>query len=175
MSTPSLFLDPMGRLFRENEDLQAGVHMRVIGEAMCESARRQRNASEPTPQLLAITIMDASNVRDESFEKSMEDLVAYESPHQRTMAAKLIKYKSLPISAQQDELPDNFDLLEKKIALETLVTMGQDYEGRDMDIYRATDAILRMDPDEVKHIVTSGYEIEGNNYNHLVPLGFEIE
>ena len=167
MSKPTVLLDGMGRLFRETPELQAGVHMKIVGDSLCALGGEEAQA-------IGISIMDASMERDTTFEKKMEYLVSQDSPIQRSMAAKLIRYKDLPASGNSEELPDNFDLMDSDLALETLIGMGKKYEQDVMDIYHVTDYIVGMSPADQKIVAVNGFEECGRNCSHLVPLGLEI-
>lgn len=167
MSKPTVLLDGMGRLFRETPELQAGVHMKIVGESLCAMGGAEAQA-------IGMSIMDASLERDAKFEEKMEFLVSQDSSNQRAMAAKLIKYKGLPVSDNSEELPDNFDLMDSELALETLIGMGKKYEQDVMDIYHVTDHIVGMSPDDQKIVAVNGFQDCGRNCSHLVPLGLEI-
>ena len=162
-----VLLDGMGRLFRETPELQAGVHMKIVGDSLCAMGGAEA-------QEIGMSIMDASAERDEKFEEKMEFLVVQDSPKQRSMAAKLIRYKSLPISSNSEELPDDFDLMDNDLALETLIGMGKKYEENGMDIYHVTDYIMEMNSEDQKIVAVNGFEECGRNCSHLVPLGLEI-
>tara|TARA_A100001015_G_scaffold321627_1_gene453540 strand:+ start:1457 stop:1972 length:516 start_codon:yes stop_codon:yes gene_type:complete len=170
MSTPTLLLDGVGRLFREKRELQAGVHMKVLGQALNSKSKSDINEAHT----VAMSIMDASSEKDGAFELQMDALALKNSAQQRSFAAKLIRYKHLPISAQSDELPDDFDLMDSDIALDTIMNMGTQYENGALDIYTATDQILNLPKEEQAGIIVRGIENAGYNANHLVPLGLEM-
>lgn len=151
--------------------------MKIIGDTLCSKAESGKQGLNPRPsefQTIAMSIMDASTEKDIGFEEKMDRLALEESPNQRSMAAKLIRYKSLPLSANSEELPDDFDLMDKDLALDTLVSMGKRYERGTMDIFLAADRIMGMSPEEQKAVAERGLEENGMNYDHLVPLGLEV-
>lgn len=171
MPKPAQLLDGVGRLFRENVDLQGGVHMKVIGQAI----NNARISNLKSAQDIAISIMDGATTRDTSFEREMASLSLVDGGSQRTVAAKLINYKKLPVSATMDETPNDWDLMDKNAALSALKKLGKPYSGNVLDIHAATDRILLMSSEQQSNIVALGLEDCGVNCNHLVPLGLELQ
>ena len=145
--------------------------MKVIGQAINDAGV----SNLKTAQNLAISIMDGATTRDTAFEREMASLSLTDGGNQRTVAAKLINYKKLPVSANMDETPDDWDLMDRNLALSALDRMGEEYSVNVLDIHAATDRILLLSADDQKNIVYLGLEDRGTNCNHLVPLGLEVE
>jgi len=144
--------------------------MKILGGAL-----NSKSKTDPsTAQTVAISIMDASTEKDGPFEQEMDALALNPGAQQRSFAAKLIRYKHLPISSQSDELPDDFDLMDNNLVLDTVVNMGSEYESGMLDIYTATDQILKLSREEQSGIMVRGIDNAGYNANHLVPLGLEM-
>ncbi len=144
--------------------------MKVLGQAL--NSKSKSNINEA--QTVAMSIMDASSEKDGPFELEMDALALKNGAQQRSFAAKLIRYKHLPISTQSDELPDDFDLMDNDVALDAIMNMGTQYENGVLDIYTATDQIMNLSKEEQTGIVVRGIENAGYNVNHLVPLGLEM-
>ena len=146
--------------------------MKYVGRNLVTLSR-----SEPEKaHTIAASIMSGASERDESFENAMLELASVTGKHQRSMAAHLVKYRALPRSAEEEELPDNYDLMDQDSALDVLVDMSRDYNGEYEDINSATDSIMAMNPDERSRL---GQRLLGANTNaaaapHFFPLGVEI-
>lgn len=170
MTLPSL--TPMAHLINSQKGLQAGHHMRYIGNALVQMAE----SNPERAQSLVSSIMAGSSERDPKLEKAAIQLAATPGKRQRYVAASLIKYRELPESMDADELSENFDLMGDS-ALDVLVEMSSQYNEEHEDINEVTDSILNLGVDEQRNLASE--LIRGQNsqgvISHFFPLGLELE
>tara|TARA_B100001057_G_scaffold329049_1_gene329432 strand:- start:259 stop:699 length:441 start_codon:yes stop_codon:yes gene_type:complete len=145
--------------------------MKYVGSDLLDLAK----SSASQAQGYASTLMSSSSFRDSQLEKAAYELVKIRGKTQRTLAASLVRYRNLPQSTQEDELPDNFDLLGSG-ALDVLIGMANDRVDEYEDINAVTDSVMSMGRREQRSVcqaLLKGSQAPGM-ITHFFPLGVEV-
>lgn len=162
---------PLASFLFSHPELTSGEHMKYIGSDLLALS----NENVGKAQIYATTIMNSSSTRDLNLENTALSLVNLSGKRQRGLAAALVRYRNLTESTEQDELPDNFDLLGDG-ALNVLVGMATESKGEYENINDITDSVMRMgraEQSKIGEALLQGISAPGM-ISHFFPLGVEI-